>query len=343
MSHASVRPVELLQPHLGELASGGNIYNRHLVQAAEERGLALSLRFVGPSDIHACLREHSTPLRIWDSLFIEALATQDVAETRDWGLLFHYLPSESPVLERDERDRFAAFEARAANAASVVIVTGRALLERVQQYRGRRSVHVCEPGVSAVFAVNGGNRSNESCETVNLLTVANMLPEKGLVALLGVLAQLRDLPWCWHIVGNETVDAACARRFSDMATHFNLDPRIRRYGQLDQNAIASLMARMDLFAFPSLYEAYGMALAEAAAAGLPAVTTDVGVASRLYRHGSTGFVVPGGEMDGFAASLRELMTDRDLRERFRQNLRACTSRSWQDTLDDFVGAIRSIE
>ena len=342
MSHALIRPLELLQPDPADLASGGNIYNRHIVEAAEERGLALSLRFVGASDVHACLREHSTALRIWDSLFIEALATHEVIETGNWGLLFHYLPSQNPVLQDGQRDRLTAFEARVANAASVVIVTGRALLERVQQYRGRRSVHVCEPGVSAAFAVDRRNCPDEFSERVNLLTVANMLPEKGLVDLLEILARLRGLPWCWHVVGNETADAAHARRFSDMATHFALDARIHRYGQLEQNAIASLMKKMDIFVFPSLFEAYGMALAEAAAAGLPAVTTDVGAAPRIYHHGSTGFIVPRGATDAFAASLRDLITQSDVRERFRRNLSACTPRSWQDTLDEFLDAIRGI-
>jgi glycosyltransferase involved in cell wall biosynthesis len=100
---------------------------------------------------------------------------------------------------------------------------------------------------------------------------------------------------------------------------------------------------MDLFVYPSLFEAYGMALAEAAAAGVPAVTTDVGAAARIYHHGSTGFVIPAGRADWFAASLRDLMTHRDLRERFRENLRACTPRTWQDTLDDFLVAIRTIQ
>jgi glycosyltransferase involved in cell wall biosynthesis len=343
MSHTFSRPVELLQPGLGKSPSGGNIYNAHLVEAAKERGVALSLRFVDPSDIGASLREHSTSLRICDSLFIEALATAALADAGDWGLMLHYLPSRNPSLENEERTRLEALEVRVTNAASLVIVTGRALLEPVHHYAVRRPVCVCEPGVAPVFAINRGKRSGGSERAIHLLTVANMLPAKGLVDLVGILALLQDLPWEWHVVGEETLDASYTRRFSDMATHFGLDARIRRYGQLDQSAIALMMESMDLFVFPTLFEAYGMALAEAAAAGLPAVTTDVGAASRIYHHGSTGFVVPPGEMDRFAACLCDLMTDGELRERFRENLCACTPRAWQDTLDDFLAAISTIQ
>jgi glycosyltransferase involved in cell wall biosynthesis len=343
MSHIPCRPVELLQPDLRKLPSGGNIYNRRLIEAAEARGLAFSLRFLDPSDIGPCWREDSTSLRIWDSLFLEALATRDLAGTHGWGLLLHYLPSRNPAMDDEERRRLAAIEAHVLDAAPLVIVTGRALLAPVHEYRVGRPACVCEPGVSAFFAMNREKPRGGSERTVHLLTVANMLPEKGLVDLLGVLAGLQDLQWCWHVVGEETVDAAYTRRFADMTRHFGLDARIRRYGQLDQNAVAQLMQRMDVFVFPSLFEAYGMALAEAAAVGLPAVTTDVGAASNIYRHESTGFVIPSGETGLFAAALRELITEGDLRRRFRDNLHACTPRTWQDTLDDFLVAIGTIQ
>jgi glycosyltransferase involved in cell wall biosynthesis len=341
MSPVLSRPVELLQPDSGKRPSGGNIYNERLIGAAKERGLAFSLRFVDRSDIEACWGEHSTSLRIWDSLFLEALGSQNLGDIRGWGLLLHYLPSLNPILDEEERRRLALIEARVLQAAPLVIVTGRSLLMAVRQYRSRASTCLCEPGVSTVFPITRSRRSRESAQTIHLLTVANMLPEKGLTDLPGILARLRDLPWCWHIVGEETVDAVYARRFADMTGRFGLDARIRRYGPLDQTAIALLMANMDLFVFPSLFEAYGMALAEAAAAGLPALTTDVGAASHIYHHGSTGLVVPAGDTGDFETCLRELISNADLRERFRENLRACTPRTWQDTLDDFLAAIGS--
>ena len=120
--------------------------------------------------------------------------------------------------------------------------------------------------------------------------MADLLPAKGLLELLAVLAGLRDIDWQWHVIGDGFIDPDYTRRFDDAATRFGLEPRIRRYGALDQAAIAQVMERMDLFVFSSRFEAYGMALAEAAAKGLPAVTTDVGAAARLYRHGATALL-----------------------------------------------------
>jgi glycosyltransferase involved in cell wall biosynthesis len=104
-------------------------------------------------------------------------------------------------------------------------------------------------------------------------------------------------------------------------------------------AIAALMRDMDAFAFASRFEAYGMALAEAAAAGLPAVSANVGAASRIYDHGSTGLLVPPNDHSALRAELARVLTDPALRERFRRNLRLHKPRAWQDTLVDFERAL----
>jgi glycosyltransferase involved in cell wall biosynthesis len=85
-----------------------------------------------------------------------------------------------------------------------------------------------------------------------------------------------------------------------------------------------------------------MALAEAAARCLPAVTTDVGAAARLYRHDVTGLVASPEDTQAFSANLLRLMTDSALRQRFRDNLRLCKPRTWENTLDDFTAAIASL-
>ena len=48
----------------------------------------------------------------------------------------------------------------------------------------------------------------------------------------------------------------------------------------------------DLCIFPSDYEGFGVGLIEALATGTPVVSTPVGVARELVRHGETGFVFP---------------------------------------------------
>ena len=289
------------------------------------------------------LHEDHAPLRIWDSLFLDALALHDLPATRNWGLLLHYLPSENPTLDSPERLRLASVEARVAAAATLVIVTGEGLQTVVPSVHPHRRVFVCEPGVSAPFLTARKSSSKRPHDKVALLSVANMVPAKGLRDMLPVLERVRDVDWEWHVVGDRSIDAEYTRCFDREAKRLGLETRMCHHGALDHTAIAKVMASVDLFVSFSRYEAYGMALAEAAAMGLPAVTTDVGAARRIYQHGVTGLLGAPADVSVFAAYLERLMKDATLRGHFRDNLRLHKARTWDDALADFLAATAGLE
>jgi glycosyltransferase involved in cell wall biosynthesis len=64
-----------------------------------------------------------------------------------------------------------------------------------------------------------------------------------------------------------------------------------------------MMAGFDVFALPSRYEAFPYVLLEAAAHGLPIVTTDVGGASAVVRDGENGHIVRAGGERGVVEAM----------------------------------------
>src|SRR5204862_176923 len=60
-----------------------------------------------------------------------------------------------------------------------------------------------------------------------------------------------------------------------------LEDRVVLAGDLDTGALAAEYARADLFVLATLYEGYGMAVAEALARGLPVVSTATGAIDDL--------------------------------------------------------------
>jgi glycosyltransferase involved in cell wall biosynthesis len=72
----------------------------------------------------------------------------------------------------------------------------------------------------------------------------------------------------------------------------------------------------DIFALPTLGDCLPMVLAEAAAAGLPIVATDVGAIAELVRPGETGELVAPGDLESLTDSLRRLVLDAELRHRY---------------------------
>ena len=122
--------------------------------------------------------------------------------------------------------------------------------------------------------------------------------------VLGVaLARLLDLPWSIEIVGDGPARAAVEAALAP------LGPRVIYRGALDARWIAEALARADLFVWPAINEAFGMALLEAQASGLPVVAGASGGVGDTVVPGVTGLLVPPGDADAFAAAVRRLILD----------------------------------
>jgi glycosyltransferase involved in cell wall biosynthesis len=67
--------------------------------------------------------------------------------------------------------------------------------------------------------------------------------------------------------------------------------------------------------FPTEDEAFGIALIEALACGLPAVTTATGGIRDIVGDGEVALVVPVGDFDGLYHALDAVLTDENLRSR----------------------------
>jgi glycosyltransferase involved in cell wall biosynthesis len=80
-----------------------------------------------------------------------------------------------------------------------------------------------------------------------------------------------------------------------LAVTLGVDDRLHLLGALPAEDIADLYAATDLFAFPSTWETFGLAAAEAAMAGMPMVVADLAVLREVLRADDTApvaFVAP---------------------------------------------------
>ena len=152
-----------------------------------------------------------------------------------------------------------------------------------------------------------------------LLTVAMMREGAKLASyrvLADALGRLAELDWQLLIVGDGPASAEVAALFAALPAG-----RVRRLGTLKPRALPQLYAAADLYLWPAIHEAFGMAFLEAQAAGLPVVAGRERGVPELVREGESGLLAPPGDGPAFAAAVRALLQDGPRRAAMAQRAR----------------------
>ena len=120
-------------------------------------------------------------------------------------------------------------------------------------------------------------------EPFTFVTVASLLPVKGLDLYVDAAAELRathpDYKFRVFIVGEGPERTRLAAKIALLG----LEGYVVLVGERNHSELPAIFARSHCFVMTSWHEAQGMALLEAAAAGLPWIATPVGAATDMAR------------------------------------------------------------
>jgi glycosyltransferase involved in cell wall biosynthesis len=92
----------------------------------------------------------------------------------------------------------------------------------------------------------------------------------------------------------------------------NLKNRVHFLGWREN--IPALMAALDIFLAPSLWEGFGLVFLEAMAQSMPIIATNVSAIPEVVVDEETGLLVPPRDVDALADTLKKLLTDKPLRQ-----------------------------
>ena len=155
-----------------------------------------------------------------------------------------------------------------------------------------------------------------------VLFVGRLRYYKGVEVLIEAIDRLRleGVSATLLIAGSGPTAARCRR----LAGASSAGERIHFLGDVDDAELPALYAAADVFVLPSVRrsEAYGLALAEAVAAGTAVVSTELGTGtSWINRHRETGLVVPPRDPAALASAIGELLADDELRRSMAERAR----------------------
>jgi glycosyltransferase involved in cell wall biosynthesis len=122
--------------------------------------------------------------------------------------------------------------------------------------------------------------------------------------LADVLDRISDIPWQLLVAGDGP-----ARREIGHALEAVAPGRVRLLGTLAAPEVAALYAAGDLCIWPACNEAYGMAMLEAQAAGVPVISCAHRGVPDVVASERTGLLAPSGDIQTLARFARELLLD----------------------------------
>lgn len=339
-----MRPRRLALAFPGSLdtRTGGYAYDRRLALELEARGwevarLSLPAGFPRPSEADLAASAASFAglppgtTALIDGLAFGAMpgiAAREAGRLDLVALVHHPLCLEAGLAPA-EATALAASERAALTHASAVVVTSPSTEAALQELFAvpRDRITVALPGTDPAPLARGSG--GPGCRMVCVGAVSR---RKGQALLVEALAGLRHLDWGLWCAGSLDRDPATAEALRSKIAAQGLAHRVTLLGEVGEAELAALYDRSDLCVSASLYEGYGMALAEALARGLPVVAASGGAVADTVPP-EAGLLAPPGDALALREALRRFLVEPSLAASLRRGALAARGRlpTWADT------------
>ena len=333
-----------------DLPTGGYAYDRRVLALLPDLGvdiehIPLPRAFPRPSGMDLCTTAQvlagapAGTVMLIDGLAYGAFSAATLASIphRIVALVHHPLAFETGIGPDRAAVLLASETAALARADSVVVtsaMTGAFLQANLAVPAAK--ITVAEPGTDEAPRATGTG------SPLQLLAVGSVVPRKGYTVLIEALRGLVTPEWHLTIAGAARDPQELLQVEAAIAAAGLVD-RISIAGAVDDATLASLYNKTDLFVMPSLFEGYGMVLAEAMARGLPIICTTGGAAAETVPDGA-GIKVPPADARVFAEALTRVMGGAQLRQALADASWAAGQKlpRWTDTARIIANVIKDV-
>lgn len=172
-----------------------------------------------------------------------------------------------------------------------------------------------------------------------VLWVGQIESRKNVKRLLRAFAAIaREFPHRLVIAGDER--SSTREELSEVA-ELGLEGRIQFLGWVPHTDLPAIYRLAELFAFPSLYEGFGIPLVEAMACGCPILTANTCAPPEVVE--GAGYLVDPGDVGAIAAGLRATLGDPALRARLiARGLERAQAFSWEKSAREVLAVFEAV-
>lgn len=196
-----------------------------------------------------------------------------------------------------------------------VILLSWYLYPDIQKIVKKENVMICPNGIKpSMISTPSDLCSKKSC-VPHIFFLSNLLPDKGVIVMLDALKILKErgVDFICDFVGGET-RYINAKFFLDEIKRRDLQDRAIYHGRKYGIEKAQFFAMADVFAFPSLNEAFGIVALEAMEYGIPIVASNEGGIPEVVHDNVNGFLVEKGNPFELSDAIEKLLNDPILRQ-----------------------------
>ncbi|MEM1122514.1 MAG: glycosyltransferase family 4 protein [Bacteroidota bacterium] len=287
----TITPITFVIPDVNAFQSGGNIYNKHLIEGLRQNSL-----FPAVLSLEEFQQLNLTNLKgyyFFDTLYLSQLTElcQYPRKNSQFFLIVHHLESLYPPKGYTSDQYFQQFERPFLKQFDGFLTSSSFTADYLTNHHLPQAKIVVEPAISFVPPPI----SPKTTTPINALLVANLVERKGILPFLEELAAQTTaaaMPKLnIYLIGTDQIEKTYARQCLDLIEqHPILNQTIHYHGQLPQSQIFEFYQQVNLFISTALMETYGMALQEARAFGLPILAVRGGNVASHVVEGENGFV-----------------------------------------------------
>lgn len=196
------------------------------------------------------------------------------------------------------------------------------------------------------FEDNIRDNNYRNGKEINWLFIGRLKEEKGVQFLPVVWKRLGAKAPLLHIVG----DGPYLETLKSEISSLGLDKKIILHGHCSSEQVQNFLRRSSLLVFPSIwYEAFGLVIGEAYAAGVPVAASKIGTPAYIVQNGITGAHLHSGDIDDMVKQLSFLIEHPDLLREMGRNARKeyenkyTPERNFQIIMDIYIEAFTENE
>lgn len=203
------------------------------------------------------------------------------------------------------------------NSSDVITSPSQDLANHAREQGCKKRIEIVPHGVN----IDKFNLDNNGTEIRNklgigdneimVLSIQRLVEKKGVKYLISAIPNIiKENPNVKFAIGGKGPER---EKLENLAKKLNITKNVIFTGFISNEELPKFYSASNIFAFPTLYEQFGITYVEAMASGVPILTTKQGAAPEIIEDGKTGLIVPPRDSEALADAILRLADSEKIR------------------------------